>query len=358
MNKSEEHDGKRRQSKKTRVTIKEVAYALGISKSTVSRALNGYSDIAEHTRLKVQRTAQELGYKPMIHAQAIRTGLVRSLGMVLNADSHDGHRPFLANFIDGISRRASQDNWTLTVATANHALGVLKTIKRLSDEHTVDGFILPRTRIEDPRVRYLVKAHVPFIMFGRTGDDRDCGWYDIDAASAMEQAVLRLVGLGHQRIGFINGLERYMYARIRYEGYRAGLQKAGLAYEEQLVRHDAVTRNDGEREGAALLDLPEPPTAIVCAVDLAALGVYRAANARQLTIGQDISIISYDGIAEGEFASPPLTSFFVDNREAGERLADLLIRRIKGDAPETLRQLGEAQLIVRASDGPPVIRSA
>nr|WP_320141108.1 substrate-binding domain-containing protein [uncultured Cohaesibacter sp.] len=358
MHKSKEHNGKGRQSKKSRVTIKEVAYALGISKSTVSRALNGYSDIAEHTRLKVQRTAQELGYKPMIHAQAIRTGLVRSLGMVLNADSHDGHRPFLASFIDGISRRASQDNWTLTVATASHALGVLTTIKRLSDEHTVDGFILPRTRIDDPRVRYLVKAHVPFIMFGRTGDETDCGWYDIDAAKAMQEAVLRLVGMGHVRIAFINGLERYMYAKVRYEGYCDGLKKAGIPYEDCLVRHDAVTRKDGALEGAALLDLPERPTAIICAVDLAALGVYRAAQDRQLMIGSDLSIISYDGIAEGEYASPPLTSYFVDNREAGERLADLLIRRIQGDAPETLRQLGEAHLIVRASDGPPVIRSA
>ncbi|WP_319496650.1 substrate-binding domain-containing protein [uncultured Cohaesibacter sp.] len=354
MQKSEEHDGKRRQSRKTRVTIKEVAYVLGISKSTVSRALNGYADISEHTRLKVQRAAQDLGYKPMIHAQAIRTGLVRSLGMVLNADSHDGHRPFLADFIDGISRRASQDNWTLTVATASNAQEVLNTIRRLSDEHAVDGFILPRTRIVDPRVEYLVKAHVPFIMFGRTGDDTDCGWYDIDAELAMEQAVLRLAGMGHRRIGFINGLERYMYARVRFEGYCSGLDKAGLAYEDALVRRDAVTRRDGAREGAELLDLPERPTAIVCAVDLAALGVYRAAADRRLEIGRDLSIISYDGIAEGEYAAPPLTSFFVDNRAAGERLADLLIRRIQGGAPETLRQLGEAQLIVRASDGPPV----
>ena len=195
-------------------------------------------------------------------------------------------------------------------------------------------------------------------MFGRTGDDADCGWYDIDAALAMEQAVLRLAAMGHKRIAFINGLERYMYAKIRFEGYCSGLQKAGLPYEEQLVRRDAVTRMDGAREGRVLLDLTNRPTAIVCAVDLAALGVYRAADERRFVIGRDLSIISYDGIAEGEYATPPLTSFFVDNRVAGQRLADLLIRRIQGEPPETLRQLGEAQLIVRASDGPPVIRHA
>ncbi|WP_316860465.1 substrate-binding domain-containing protein [uncultured Cohaesibacter sp.] len=357
MQKSDHIDRAGRQGKKTRVTIKDVALSLGMSKSTVSRALNGYSDIAESTRLKVKRTAHVMGYKPMVQAQAIRTGLVRSLGMVLNADSHDGHRPFLADFIDGISRRASEDNWTLTVSTAPHALGVLSTIERLSNEHSVDGFILPRTRIEDPRVRYLVKANVPFIMFGRTGDDRDCGWYDINAELAMEKAVLRLAGMGHKRIGFINGLTRYMYAKVRLEGYRTGLEKAGLAYDDRLVQIDAVTRKDGERAGGVLLDLSRRPTAIVCAVDLAALGLYKAAAARYLTIGSDLSIISYDGIAEGEYASPPLTSFSVDNRKAGECLADLLIKRIRGAAPETLRQLGEADLIVRASDGPPIIHS-
>ena len=170
----------------------------------------------------------------------------------------------------------------------------------------------------------------------------------------MEQAVLRLHALGHRHIGFINGLERYMYARLRHEGYLAGLEKAGLPVDRSIMRTNAVTKEDGLREGIALLSAPVRPTAIVCAVDLAALGLYQAAQAASLEIGRDLSVMSYDGISEGEFATPPLTSFSVDNREAGKRLADLLIKRIRGEAPETLRQLGEATLIERASDGPPI----
>ncbi len=343
-----------RRSGKPRVTINDVADHLGMSKSTVSRALNGYNDIAELTRLRVAKAAAQLGYKPLAQAQAIRTGLIQSLGMVLNVGGHGSHRPFLANFIDGISRRASEENWTLTVATAENSEAVLETIERLSGERKVDGFILPRTREHDPRVDYLRSHDIPFIMFGRTGDDKDCGWFDIRGELAMEQAVERLYGLGHRRIGFINGLDYYMYARLRLQGYLAGLEKVGLPVDRALMRSNAVTKEDGLREGVALLSQPIRPTAIICAVDLAALGLYQAAKAANLDIGRDLSVMAYDGISEGEFASPPLTSFSVDNREAGRRLADLLIKRIRGAAPETLRQLGEAKLIERASDGPPV----
>ena len=339
---------------KPRVTINDVADHLGMSKSTVSRALNNYKDISEITRLRVAKAASQLGYKPLAQAQAIRTGLNRSLGLVLNVGGHGSHRPFLANFIDGISQRASEENWTLTVATAQSSEAVLETIERLSSERKVDGFILPRTRVMDPRVDYLRNHSIPFIMFGRTGDNTGCGWFDVRGELAMEQAVLRLHAMGHRRIGFINGLEKYMYARLRHGGYLAGLEKAGLPVDRALMRTNAVTKEDGLREGIALLAVPQRPTAIVCAVDLAALGLYQAAKAANLTIGRDLSIMAYDGISEGEFASPPLTSFSVNNREAGMRLADLLIKRIRGDAPETLRQLGEATLIERASDGPPV----
>ena len=172
----------------------------------------------------------------------------------------------------------------------------------------------------------------------------------------MERAVLRLAGFGHRRIGFINGLSHYMYASLRRAGFCRGLEKAGLFVDEDLIRDGAIDKQHGEQEGAILLDLSEPPTAIICALDMAALGVYRAAEARGLVVGADLSIIGYDGLPEGEFATPPLTSFSVDNRQAGECLADLLIKRIRGEAPETLRQLGEATLVARASDGPPTVQ--
>jgi hypothetical protein len=161
----------------------------------VSRALNGYPDIAEATQLRVRRAAERMGYRPMAQAQAIRTGRARSLGLVLNAGRSDAHKPFLTDFLDGISRAASEESWTLTVATAEDETDEVATMARLVDERKVDGFILPRTKTRDARIALLRAREVPFILYGRTLDDTGCAWFDIDGEGAIRAAVLRLAGL-------------------------------------------------------------------------------------------------------------------------------------------------------------------
>lgn len=335
-----------------RVTINDLASELGLAKGTVSRALNGYPDISESTRLRVMRAAERMGYRPMAQAQAIRTGLARSLGLVLNAGPGNAHKPFLTDFLDGISRAASEENWTLTVATAFDEADEVATMQRLVEERKVDGFILPRTKIRDQRIDLLRGLNVPFVLYGRTGDPTGCCWFDISGESAIRDAVLRLAGLGHRHIGFINGATEYNYARLRLEGYRAGLDQAGLPFRANLLREGATTMAQGEAHGAELLDLPSPPTAIVCALDLAALGLYRAAASRGLQVGRELSVLSYDGIPEAAGAVPPLTTYAVDTRAAGARLAQLLFARIRGIAPESLRETVPAHLVARGSDGP------
>lgn len=341
--------------RRSRVTIADVATELGVTKSTVSRALNGYPDIAEGTRLRVSRTAERLGYRPLSHAQAIRTGRTRSLGLVLQIDSEDSARPFLADFIAGITQAASDENWTVTIATEPSEALVSATLSRLVDEHKADGFILPRTLVQDGRVDTLRGQGVPFIMFGRTADPTGCAWYDIKGEDAMRAATTRLAALGHRRIAHIPGGSQYTYSHLRLDGYREGLVAAGLPFDPALVGAEATTRRAGADAMFGLLDQPNPPTAVVCAVDRAALGVYRTAEALGLTIGQEISVIAYDGVPEGAYANPGLTTFAVNSRQAGERLARLLIERIRGAAPEDLRELAPATLVERGSDRPPAL---
>jgi hypothetical protein len=112
--------------------------------------------------------AERMGYRPMAQAQAIRTGRARSLGLVLNAGRSDAHKPFLTDFLDGISRAASEESWTLTVATAEDEADEVATMARLVDERKVDGFILPRTKTRDARIALLRARDVPFILYGRT----------------------------------------------------------------------------------------------------------------------------------------------------------------------------------------------
>ncbi len=335
-----------------RVTINDMAEALNLTKSTVSRALNGYADISETTQRRVKRMAEKLNYQPLSHAQAIKTGRTRSLGLVLQLSDHDAQRPFLAEFLAGVSRGASAEGYTLTVASADNHDHLIETFQNLLRDGKADGFILPRAMVDDPRVTLLRDGNVPFVLFGRQDADEGCCWHDVRGEDAMRDAVLHLNRLGHERIGFINGGLIYSYAKLRRVGFEQGMAEAGLPVDRGIFVEDAVTVKEGAAAGALLLDHPNRPTAIICAVDHAALGVYQAAAARGLKVGSDLSVIAYDGIQEGLHAQPPLSTFAVDTQHSGNRLATLLVRRIRGEPVELLRETVPATFLDRGSAGP------
>ncbi len=344
--------------RRPRVTISDVAGALGLTKGTVSRALNGYSDISDGTRQRVRRQAEAMGYRPLAQAQAIRTGRSRALGLVIQTDVADNQRPFLSEFLAGVTSAASQENWTLTVATSRGGEEMTDTLTRLAEERKADGFILPRTFYEDARVDLLRKMDVPFVLFGRVKNPAGCAWFDILGEEAMRQAVHRLYEHGHRQIAFVNGGMEFTYSHLRAEGFHRGMAECGLAVDPRLLLENATTTEAGAQAARILLDRPNPPTAIVFAVDMAALGAYEPATALGLRIGKDLSLISYDGVPEGAWAQPPLTTFKVDSHQAGERLANLLIRRVRGADPETLRETALAELKSGGSEGPPYLTSA
>ena len=140
-----------RNTTRRRVTISDVSDALGISKSTVSRALNEYSDISKSTRTRVRRMADKMGYRPLSHAQAIRTGQTKSLGLVIQLADHDAQRPFLAEFLSGVSQGASEAGWTLTLAASDSQEATLKLFAEMIEGHKVDGFkYLARSFLSSP----------------------------------------------------------------------------------------------------------------------------------------------------------------------------------------------------------------
>ncbi len=283
---------------------------------------------------------------------------MRSIGLVLQVSEHDGHRPFLADFLAGITEASAAYDWTLTLATADSTADTVRLLEKLSQERKADGFILPRTYSEDARIDALRAAHIPFVLYGRTENIADCAWYDIAGEAAMFEAVETLCQLGHRRIGFVPGGEGYHYAKLRFQGYRDGLGAVGLPFDEQLVSLNAVDKAQGLEAVSQLLNLAEPPTAIICSVDHAALGAYGAIRALGLRVGREVSLISYDGIPEGAVLSPELSTYAVDTKHAGARLAELLIRRARGESPQDLREIGHARFLDRGSHGPMLLSSS
>ena len=153
-----------------RVKLDELAAHLGLSKSTVSRALNDYPDISEVTRNRVKAAARKLGYRPLSHAQAIRTGQVRAIAMVLNSDEPDQHNPFLQDFLAGACEAASNLDWTMTISTATSERDTLKVLNRLyrgTQSRRIHPAANSRSRM--PELDLLRNLEVPHILYGRTG---------------------------------------------------------------------------------------------------------------------------------------------------------------------------------------------
>lgn len=347
----------RRSRDNGRVTISDLSQALSLTKGTVSRALNGYPDIAETTRVRVIRAAHAMGYRPLRHAQAIKTGRSCSLGLVIQLSEHDAHRPFLAEFLAGLTQAASIEGWTLTVASAETETDTLRIMRDLVLHQKADGFILPRVLWDDPRIASLSRENTPFICYGRPKNCEKLSYFDIEGEASMAEAVAHLADLGHRRIAYIGSAHHYAFSHFRRDGFRAGIAAVGLTLDPDLVREGAVSPEQSAEATRRLLALDAPPTAIVCATDMLARGVYDVANELRLAIGSDLSVIGYDGSPEASAMWPRLASFAVDNRKAGAALGAMFIARIRDPKAPVAQHLIRAEFRAGGSTGQPKLTS-
>lgn len=333
------------------VTIADLAAELGITKSTVSRALNGYPDISEATRERVRALAEANGYLASSAARNLKRGRRETIGVVLPVHSGTMSQPFLAEFFDAVSRTLHASGYDLLTATARSREDVLVAHDRLIAARKVDGFILPRTEVRDARIALLREKGVPFVTHGRSAHQAHHAWFDIDNVAAFQSAVAHLSRLGHRRIGFVGGPESFNFTSQRLEGYRSGMHEAGLSVDEDLVVSGLLDAPSGLQNGHRLLGLAAPPSAIICATDAVAVGVMRALRERGLRAGRDVAVIGYDDVPLAAFLDPPLTTFSQQIIKSGERVAGMLLELISGARPEDLQELHDAVFVRRASDG-------
>ncbi|WP_417666429.1 LacI family DNA-binding transcriptional regulator [Roseibium sp.] len=335
------------------VTIDDVARHLGVAKGTVSRVLNNYTDISPATRERVLKAVKELGYQPSSTARSLKKGRQDTLGIVLPVGRGRGADPFLAEFVDGVARALDELDRDLLITTAHSARHMLDTHERLIARRKVDGFILTRTEVNDPRIEFLQTRRFPFVAHGRTADPSGFAWLDIDNEKTFVEGVAHLVKLGHRRIGFLGGPRDLNFACQRRAGYRRGLAEAGLNEDSALEVELALTEEGGVEGARQLLGLYEPPTALFCITDALAIGAMRLCRDLGLRVGEDVTVIGYDGLPVGAYVDPPLTTFSQSALTAGGQIARMLIDVIEGTAPADRQELAQAELIRRSSDGPP-----
>lgn len=335
------------------VTLKGLAAHLGLTVSTVSRALNGYSDIAPATRERVRAAADELGYQVNQNARRLSIGTPETIAYLMPKQLGNNIQPFIAELVGGLSDALGKRNWDLIVSKEEAPTADLEKLRHMVRSGRVAGIVLSRPLKNDPRIALLQQLNCPFVVHGRTDASDGYAWYDVDGKSAFVEAVNHLVQLGHRRIGFVGSPLQYEFSQQRLDGYHQGLSLNGLKADAELVQIADMSDHGGEIAAGILLNLQEPPTALVCVSDVMALGTLAALRARDLQPGQDVSVIGYDGLHFGVHSNPPLTTMAQPQAHAGRRLGDMLLAVIDGADPKSQQELQRAQLVRRKSDGPP-----
>ncbi len=333
------------------MSIQLLAHSLGISTSTVSRALNGYSDVSVKTRQRVMEAAKSLNYAPhpVAHRLATgKTGAVAIVNSIRPGNAVDGGAIALQTGLAEVLREHRYFAMSLGIPSDENEMPELE---RLLDGRLVDGIVLTRTRTDDPRVSLLQKRGIAFVTHGRTLSNDTHAWVDTDNQGAFEQATRALLELGHRRIGLINGMPHMTFANLREQGYRQALRQAGLPDPGDWVRYTELTAESGAQAARDMLAMPKPPTALVCATDTVALGAMHAIREAGRVVGQDVSVIGYGNTEAGQYAFPPLASIDHATTENGRHLAQLLLRAIAGEPVGELQLLETPNLIMRASAG-------
>lgn len=338
------------------MNLKELSTFLGLSQTTVSRALNGYPEVSEKTRARVIAAARAHHYSPNPRAQGLATGQSRCIGHVMSVnDGREMVNPIFGDFMAGAGETYSKHGFE-TMLTRVAAGGEADAYRTLKARGAVDGVVVHAPRMDDPRLLVLQEIGLPFVVHGRASDVRAAyDWLDVNNRRAFADLTQHLIDLGHRRIGLINGDEELDFAMRRRAGFETTLRAAGLEVDPALMISGQMTEGHGHMGALAMLDLPAPPTAFVVSSIISALGVRRALDERGLLMGRDVSIATFDDCLSylqiGD-DRPVFTSVRSSVRLAGAAVAEMLIARIADPKGPPATQLWDAEFVEGASSGP------
>lgn len=338
------------------MNLKSLSDILGLSQTTVSRALNGYPEVSEKTRLKVLAAARKHHYSPNTRAQSLATGRAMAIGHVIPmSNNHEMVNPIFGDFIAGAGVTYSNAGYDMLLSVVQDD-DEEQAYRRMAVRGSVDGIIVHGPRKDDPRVRLLQEIGLPFVVHGRMmGNDEGYSWLDINNTRSFKRATDLLLDLGHRRIALLNGLETMDFAVRRRAGFVEAFVDRGMHPDPTLMFSTEMTEQYGYEISKKLLAGPTPPTAIIASSYLMAIGIRRAIGQAGLVMGRDVSVVTHDDdlsyLRNGD-TIPAFTATRSSVRDAGRQCAKILLQSITSPSTQPVQELWEAELTVGSSTGP------
>lgn len=334
------------------VTIRDIAKKLGLSIGAVSRALDGYPDISDETRQRVIQTAHEMGYVPNRAARQLRRKKADAVGYILPANTPRFTDPFFSEFIAGLGDETALHPFDLVISIAPPGEEPEKHIyQSWVQGRKVDGFILTHLHLHDWRVQYLSLQGVPFAALENTLDGFNFARVEVNRQGGMVELVTHLVERGFQRIAYLGGAPELKIQADQFDGYRQGLEKAGIPYDPNMLATGDLTSSGGYFATKHMLSIPDPPNAIACINDETAFGVLHSAHELGLQIGRDLAVAGFDGVQASRYTEPPLTTLDIPVYDIARQLVAMLVNDIVGHPLPNRQVVLQPMLLIRESTG-------
>jgi LacI family transcriptional regulator len=332
------------------MNLERLANQLGMSKTTVSRALNGYPEVNVRTRERVLKAAQEAGYQPNPMARSLALGRTNVFGIIYPLLPADLGDPMFLDVVAGMSEALEQVNKSLIIAPVSPA-AEQPSYQQIVRGRRVDGLVVGRTLVRDERIAFLSKSRFPFVAHGRTRLDAPYAWFDYDNAAGIRMALERLLALDHQRIALISAPLDLNFACQRKESFMAVMSAAGLAVDPRHLIDNTLDRRSGYQAMQQLLACSPRPTAVIVDNHLSGAGAVRALLDAGIAIGKEISVIVWGNMAD-TLAGVNVTTIDQPNpRLAGARMITMLQALVDGTPASELHELWQPVLWPGATVG-------
>lgn len=307
----------------SKASLDDVAKALGVSKSTVSRVLSGKGRISEETRKKVMQCAAEMNYQPNVIARSLAQSKTFNIGVVLPYEKDLGEIPFFQNCLTGICETVSSMDYDVIVAMA--AADDASQLDRMIRNRKVDGVILTRSITDDPAVKLLKENNIPFVLIGSTADD-SVVQIDIDHESACSELTTYLVSSGCDRTALLLGSKSHNVNVSRYNGFVNAYTKIGKALDNALVYDNLSGRRAIELAVGEIIN--KGCDCIICGDDYICVRALAALKEKQIAVPEGIKIASFYNSPILQSYTPPITSVNADPFELGEAAAHTVLELI------------------------------
>lgn len=335
-------------------TIADVARAAGVSPMTVSRVINSESNVRQETRVSVQEAIKRLNYAPNRAARRLAGAVQLRIGLLYGNPSE----AYLSAFLLGSLDQASKSDIQLVVERAAPGQNACDVAQHLVDSG-VDGVILPPPLCDDPEVlQLLLREKVPTVAVATASQPDDVASVSIDDRGAAREMTEHLLGLGHERIGFIIGDPDLSASGERLAGYLEAMEQRGIALDQALQAQGYFSYRSGLDAAEQLLDLAEPPSAIFASNDDMAAATVAVAQRRGLDVPGDLTVVGFDDTALATTIWPELTTIHQPvaqmSSAAMECLAAMLNKRRGGSKDAVSQHLKlDYRLVRRQSDAAP-----